>query len=60
MAVVLEPLKTAVDRIARTGSNITAIRRPRAKKPESAHRFSSAVEFLQDCPWETPPDRIAG
>ena len=28
MAVVLEPLKTAVDRIARAGSPITAIRRP--------------------------------
>lgn len=28
MAVVVEPLKTAADRIARTGSRITAIRRP--------------------------------
>jgi cell wall-associated NlpC family hydrolase len=31
MAVVLEPLKTAVDRISRTGSTITAIRRPARK-----------------------------
>jgi cell wall-associated NlpC family hydrolase len=31
MVVVLEPLKTAVDRIARSGSAITAIRRPARK-----------------------------
>jgi len=31
MVVVLEPLKTAVDRIARAGSPITAIRRPTRK-----------------------------
>jgi hypothetical protein len=31
MVVVLEPLKTAVDRIARAGSPITAIRRPARK-----------------------------
>ena len=32
MTVVLEPLKTAVDRIARTGSHITGIRRPSRKQ----------------------------
>jgi cell wall-associated NlpC family hydrolase len=32
MTVVLEPLKTAVDRIARTGSHITGIRRPPRKQ----------------------------
>ena len=31
MAVVLEPLKTAVDRISRANSPITAIRRPGRK-----------------------------
>lgn len=31
MMVVLEPMKTAVDRIARAGSSITAIRRPARK-----------------------------
>jgi cell wall-associated NlpC family hydrolase len=31
MAVVIEPLKAAADRIARTGSQITAIRRPARK-----------------------------
>jgi len=32
MAVVLEPLKTAVDRISRGNSPITAIRRPTTRK----------------------------